>query len=291
MHKIYIKHLLSLITLSIILCPHLVYGAQLVFEPASNLTGDGQAAIIEIRIDPQSKVLNAVEGVITFQGSITDQLVVETETGGSVLTLWPIQPQYSATEKAIHFTGGVPGGFNQEGLLFRLRLFSPVSGVVNIGWTSGSAYLNDGKGTAESISSKSINVNLSAQNLETVNKFSADTNPPSFDSVEIGQDQNTYNGQYFISFHANDDVSGIDRYEVKEGQTVTTLIDGVYIFKNQNRTDPVYITVYDKAGNSATATVPAVFNWQQTSIIILISIVFLILVVYLIRYVIQKKKK
>jgi hypothetical protein len=289
MSKIILKNLiLVIVIIFIITVPSVVFSARLSFELASNKTGDEQATIIEVKVDPQDKTLNVVEGIIAFEGA-DDKLSVETETGGSILTIWPTKPQYLSKEKAIRFTGGVPGGFDKKGLLFRIRLFSPVSGEIKINWVNGVAYLNDGNGTKEPIFSNAAVVNLAGYDLEVINKFSPDNQPPSFDTAEIGRDQNgTYDGKYFVSFNARDDVSGVDKYEVKEGQTITIVTDGVYILKDQTRATPVIITAYDKAGNSAVINVPAKINWQKYVIIILIigALSF-----FLIFYVYKRTKK
>jgi hypothetical protein len=178
MYKI-IKNNLILATITIFIAsiPATVFGAQLSFELSPNQSPDGQATVVDVRMDPQSKLLNVVEGVIVFEGAISDEVSVGIETDGSVLTIWPTPPNYFSQEKAVRFTGGVPGGFNQTGLLFRLRMSSPVSGEVKINWVNGAAYLNDGEGTKEPVFSKSMKVNLTGENLRvsnnnTVNKVS-----------------------------------------------------------------------------------------------------------------------
>jgi len=75
--------------------PQSTFAAELVFKIVPNdIVGD-KAAIIEVRIDPKSKILNVAEGIISFRGIISDKLSVNIETGGSVMTLWPTPPQVS----------------------------------------------------------------------------------------------------------------------------------------------------------------------------------------------------
>ncbi len=252
--------------------PHNLFAAQLIFQTISNETvGDG-TVVVDVRIDPQSENLNVVEGVINFKGNATDKLSVDIETGGSLLTIWPTSPSYDPSGKSIHFTGGVPGGFNQEGSLFRLKLSSSISGKMTISWAGGSVYLNDGKGTKEAVSAQSVDINLTEQNAGSVSTSSSDTTPPTFDTVEIGHDPNSYDGKYFISFHATDDISGVARYEVKEGSTITEVTNGVYVFRDQTRKTSVSITAYDQAGNSKTVEVSPRFDWTKDVILILIFV-------------------
>ena len=149
------------------------FAARIDFKTIEN---NAAGAIVEVRIDPQSLDLNAVDGAIDFQGNIAKDLSVAAETGGSVLTIWPSGPAYSADEKVLRFTGGVPGGFGAESLLLRLRLSSEAAGEVKVSWVDGAAYMNNGLGTAVGISSNPITVDLAGQNesldtaIESLNK-------------------------------------------------------------------------------------------------------------------------
>ncbi len=258
--------------------PQNLFAAQLILKNVTNtVAGDG-TTIIEARIDPQSERLNVVEGAINFQGAITDKLSVAVETGGSVLTIWPTVPKFLSNEKSIRFVGGVPGGFDHEGLLFRIRLFATVSGDITISLPQGAVYLNDGKGTKEPVSVQSVILHLDKQDPNTISTSSPDNIPPYFDSVEIGQDPNSYDGKSFVSFHATDDISGVARYEVTEGSSTTEITDGVYVFKDQDRKVPVLITAYDQVGNSQTTEIPARFNKTKDVILVLIFVVILLAV-------------
>lgn len=273
--KIFLYFSAGILGLFALLQPQVILAAQLIFKVAPN-TIDGGATIVEAYLDPQSKKVNVVEGIISFQGNDASGLSVGAETGGSILTLWPTPPTYLADNKVLRFAGGVPQGFDKAGLLFRMRLTSTSSSSISVLWSGGMAYLNDGQGTQENISARSITVNLDKQNSETAVAPLADNTPPTFVSVETGQDPNTYEGKQFVSLNAIDDISGVNRYEVKEGESITEVTDGVYVFKDQNRKIPITVTAYDQAGNSQTIQIPARFNQAKnvTIIILIIIIIF-----------------
>jgi hypothetical protein len=140
--------------------PGYVSAADIKFNVIPNTTASDAATQVEVRIDPQSKNLNVVEGTIVFKGPIAESLSVQVENGQSVLSLWPTPPVYNTVEKSIQFTGGIPLGFTTEGLLLRMRLSASESGDVDISYVPGGAYINDGKGTQESIPAKSITVHV-----------------------------------------------------------------------------------------------------------------------------------
>jgi hypothetical protein len=59
----------------------------------------------------------------------------------------------------------VPLGFSAEGLLFRIRLIPTATGVIRIDCVSGTAYLNDGKGTKDSVNSQVLKLEVSAKEV------------------------------------------------------------------------------------------------------------------------------
>lgn len=161
MNKIFSSYfIIAVAALSLLLIPQSTFAAELTFKVVPNTVVNDNTIIVEVRIDPQAKKLNVVEGAINFQGTAADDLSVQVENGQSILPLWPTPPQYIESEKVIRFAGGVPGGFDSEGLLFRMRLSSASYGDLDISYVNGSAYLNDGKGTKESVSAESLKVRI-----------------------------------------------------------------------------------------------------------------------------------
>lgn len=161
MSKIFTSRLfIQIFLLLLLVAPQSIFAAELIFKVVPNTKADDGAMIVEVRINPESKEMNVVEGTIGFSGTMSDDLLVQIENGQSVLPLWPTPPEYIQSEKVIRFVGGVPGGFDSEGLLFRMRLSLPVPGNLAISFFNGIGYLNDGKGTKENISSKPIDVYL-----------------------------------------------------------------------------------------------------------------------------------
>ncbi len=150
MFKISLQHwVIGVLTLGVTCMPLSMHAAELKFNvvPVSGVADS--VTRVDVRIDPQSKRLNVVEGVIQFGGPASDNLTVQVENGQSMLPMWPTPPQYDPRTKSIRFTGGVPNGFESEGLLFRLLISSTVTGDFTMSYTEGSAYINDGKGTKE----------------------------------------------------------------------------------------------------------------------------------------------
>ena len=250
--------------------PFWARAAQLTFVPADT-AADG-ALTVEVRLDPEAQTLNAVDGVVALQGELAKELKVTVETGGSLLTLWPVRPDYLSSDQAIRFVGGTPGGFSQAGQLFRLRLSAPRAGTVTLAYLGGSAYLNDGRGTAQSVFNRSLTVKLGAALLATATLNDTDRTPPTFDMLAVGRDPSVYGGRYFISFHASDDSSGVDKYRVQEGESISEVKDGIYVLRDQSRRQGVTITAYDQAGNSSQRMVAPETKPLKNAILIIIAL-------------------
>lgn len=239
-----------------------VNAAEVTFQIVPNTVMNDTATIVEAYIDPEGEELNAVEGMLFLRGAETVGVSsVIVETGGSLLTLWPVMPTYTSLEHAIRFTGGKPEGFTEKGLLFRMRIFSKKPGIVTLSWIGGSAYRNDGAGTEIGVSSRSLTTTLSYGEPNIINPSSVDTEPPRFDTLLVSQDPDMYEGKFFVSFHATDDVSGVARYTVVENQITTKAENGVYVLQDQARKSRVVITAYDHAGNSTSIKVPTRYSY------------------------------
>lgn len=264
------------------------YGAEVTFAVVPTPTEGDTATTIEVRIDAENVALNAVEGIIAFLGA--DEITsVVVETGGSLLSLWPITPHYSEEDRAVRFVGGSPAEFLGKGTLFRMRIFSEKSDDLTLSWVGGAAYRNDGMGTAEPITARSLTIALSSGEPDIINPASFDTKPPYFDAVYVTKDTDVYDGKYFVSFHASDDVSGISHYDVVENQ-ITTRVEsnGLYVLQDQERTSKVVVIAYDQAGNSTSLKVPTRYAWVQNAIFIGVLLLIIIITMFLI---FRKKKR
>lgn len=152
------KKCLSTILVSLVLfAPDFIFGATLNLDVVSDVKVDN-SVLLELFVDPQSNILNVVEGEIRFSGKASENLSVQVENGQSVLSIWPVPPVYDSETKSIVFTGGVPNGFGTKGLLFRLRIKSEISEDINISYLNTTVYLNDGNGTQESIKPASFKI-------------------------------------------------------------------------------------------------------------------------------------
>ncbi len=180
---------IGIAALCALVSPHDARAALITFNVVPNTVSGDTATIVEVRVDPQSQNLNVVQGSVDFGGIAGDQLSVEADTAKSLLSLWPTSPHYSPDTASVSFTGGIPGGFNHEGLLFRLRIKPAVAGTVQMSLTNGAVYLNNGQGTEENVTAQPIAIAVNRQSPGIVVPLPT-TNATSQTSPQSAHEQN-----------------------------------------------------------------------------------------------------
>lgn len=263
-----------------------VFAGEILFSVVPNHEAHESVTVVEVELDTQGVALNAIQGTIAFLGTGADMVTsVLIETGDSIVSLWPIVPVYSGKDKVIQFTGGSMEAFPSKGTLFRMRIFSTGSAPLTLSWIGGNAYRNDGQGTEEAVSSRSLVLSLTQSTPDIISAASSDSAPPYFDALYVSRDDDVMNGNYFLSFHAMDALSGISHYEVVEDQVTTRIErDDVYVLRDQERMSKVVVIAYDQAGNSVSVKVPTKYAWVSDLVEVTILIGVCIMMVWWMLY-------
>jgi hypothetical protein len=149
--------------------------------------------------------INAWQGTISFSGAIPKNVITE----GSVSLFWQTPPNISGNE--VSWSGGVPGGFSGDGILFKIILEEGSGKAVFSKDTS--AYLNDGTGRAASSTLESLNLFSGAAQIYK------DINPPLAFRPQVLKIKSIFQGQPVAVFITTDKESGISHYEIKEYTT------------------------------------------------------------------------
>ena len=231
----------ALVALFILLAPQSISAAELNFNVKPSRSGDNKQTVVEVRVNPQSKRLNLIEGKIKFTGSMTDKMSVQVENGNSVLSIWPVPPIYNEKDKSINFIGGKPDGFQNEGLLFILKINSSGVGDLNISYTDGSVYLNDGKGTKVSVYSKPVQISGSQDSsleatagIDSLSKeenIQSNTQQINSEGIDIDQvDSEQSNQTEGSELNANDVEKNVKNLFPNQNKYAILVIVGVALF-------------------------------------------------------------
>lgn len=156
-------------TLFIFLLGHLstACAAKIIIEQKDGKY-DSLNTVLEVRLDPEGKILNVVEGEINLLGG-TNETDVKVDTNDSGISMWPTPAVYVDSEKAIHFVGGTPNGFSSEILVFSIVLTSKNQSNISVNFKNGAAYINDGLGTKVSLADIHTDILVSSKKESSIN--------------------------------------------------------------------------------------------------------------------------
>lgn len=153
--------------------PEAIWAATLYLLPQSQTVYQGDSFIVELRINTEDEEINAVEIGLTFPVDLLE--VVDFSKGNSILTLWLAKPKIQKGE--IIFLGGIPGGFNGEGLLAKITFLGKEIDKSEISFKEISqVLLNDGLGTPAKLSLSEGNYEIILR-PEGLPQISSETHP------------------------------------------------------------------------------------------------------------------
>ncbi|MDP2930380.1 MAG: cohesin domain-containing protein [bacterium] len=283
----------SILIFGFLFLPNLSDAAILYLNPASGEYRLGDTLIAEIKIDTQGEYINTIEANLNFSSDVLE--IQDLSEGNSILTLWVKDPEFK--NNSISFIGGVPGGYNgPDGLIgkiiFKVKPAETNNAQIVFENTS-RALINDGKGTKANLTTKGVVLNILSENSENPQNewqenLAEDNISPQPFKVEISQNPLIFDGKYFIAFSTSDKQTGIDYYEVKEGNGEWEKTSSPYILKNQNLMGTIFVRAVDKAGNYWMEKIQLGSNKTRS---LLVYFGFIVLALFLILIILKSKKR
>ena len=249
--KLFFTLTFFLLIASLFLRPSSAQALNIYLDKSISNINVGDSILMKVFIDTEGKEINSLEGTLQVNGGVK---ISEVNTGGSVFDLWPEKPQILNNQE-ISFTGGTEGGIYGKDLrLFNFVITPTNIGDITIGLKGINAYLNDGKGTKLAGNNDVFKIKVIKQNVDKnkdiVSMLSEkDKVPPLSFSIELGHDEFLFDGKYFITFNAVDSISGINKYQVKEGDLSYVDSDNTYVLKDQSLKSKIFVKAIDNAGN------------------------------------------
>lgn len=262
MNKFQLK-IISVVIISFILFPAATFAARLYLESSQEEYHQGDVFIEEIRLNTQGEYINTVEINLSFPEDILE--VKDLSKGNSILTLWIKEPTFSNEKGEVSFIGGVPAGYQGwDGLLAKIifrvseKLLIPTSEVIQLKFLNSSQVLfNDGLGTSADLEMEQGILTILPKELEISRndwqiELGKDTIPPESFEVEIHQNLSIFEGKYFLIFSTTDKQTGVDYYEIKEGEKDWQKEKSPYLLEDQTLKSIIKVKAIDKAGNERT---------------------------------------
>lgn len=259
----------------------------------------GDTVVAEVMMNTDGEDINVVEGSISVPAN--GVTIKQLNTANSVLNYWVRNPSWSEKDKTISFVGGAPGGFNQKSAsLFKIYFTVESNGNVSFLPESIKAYANDGVATPVAIKTDDLTVEVKKSEDEEikdewVKTVYRDTEGPTNIVFDLGQDDSLFDGQKFIVISASDSGSGLDYFEVKEGNRSPVRTSGNYVLQNQDKLEVLTIFAFDKSGNvtrrSLLVKQSHSTDYLYLALYGLILLMFLVGMFFLVRRVLHRKKK
>lgn len=253
------------------------WAAQFSFnQTTASPIGLGNEFELQLTLDPQGQDLNAFSGTVTYPA---DALTLESiRDGGSFISLWverpTLPPQCETGVCRVSWSGVVPGGYSSEpatvlSLLFRAH----APATVTVGLEQARALLNDGHGTAASVSVAPAVIAIQpAANSAVVAEATPDKAAPEPFTIYLSRTPALFNNQWFITFATQDKGSGLDHYEVSEISPRPLLGYGTvpvwqkaaspYLLRDQALRSVIEVKAVDRAGNVRLSTLSSLQPWQ-----------------------------
>lgn len=244
----YLKKISYVLTL---LVPSVIFGAQAYFVVPQNSVGVGKEALVEVYVDTENISANAVEGSIVFPSNIE---VVDVKNGNSSINFWVDQP-HVVGKGSVVFSGIVSGGITGRVYLFSIMVKPLSEEDMSFNFGSMQVLQNDGTGNELKVNTIPGKISVVGGGVDMVEEKVDFTAPEGF-KPEIAQNDEMFEGKYFLVFATQDKGSGIDYYEVREGFFGTyTKAESPYVLNNQKLDTKVYVKAIDKKGNERVAVV------------------------------------
>jgi len=252
------------------LFPNSANATILYLEPSEGTYHVNDTFLVEVRIDVEDKCINVVDVNLSFSQDILK--AIDFSKGDSILTIWPEAPIIDQNLGLISFAGGIPGGYcgrlpgdpEKTSLLGKIVFRVVPRGVLRdsaqvVFKDDSQILLNDGLGTLAEFTTKGAVFTILPERLVEPSKdewqieLRKDNIPPEPFEIKIYQDPAIFDGKYFIVFSTTDKQTGIDYYEVKEGERDWQRVESPYLLEDQTLKSIIKVRAVDKAGNERIA--------------------------------------
>lgn len=247
---------LFILACSAVLLPHSVFASTIYVDTKHSEFFVGDTILFSVRVDSENKDINTVEGEVLLDYLADTASLADINTAGSQFALWPSKPFPSENNTSVSFVGGSPGGFiSKDAIVFNFVMKLRETGQITLSPNNIGVYLNDGKGTKDTVSVRDLTINVLPEKLDAPSAddwntiISHDKTAPESFEITLGKDPSIFDNQYFISFFTTDAESGIAYYEVQEGAGDFVRMESPYLLQDQSLKNLIKVKAIDKAGN------------------------------------------
>lgn len=262
---------ISITLLFCIFVPFWAKGAILYFDPADGQYQPGQTFIVKVKIDTEQECINAIRVDLSYNKDVLE--IIDFSQGKSIISLWLEPLDINKEEGKIYFSGGIPGGYCGQlpgdpgesdvlgKIIFKMPGLSATEKEKNIAEIKFSensqVLLNDAFGTKARLTLRGAKFEISEKAPSVIDQWEKeileDKIPPESFEVLVLKEPSVFEEKYFIIFQTLDKQTGIDYYEIKEGERDWKKAVSPYMLENQRLSSIIKVRAIDKAGNERMA--------------------------------------
>lgn len=259
-----------------------VLAANVFFDVDNQAFAPGEEFLVSVFLNTEKESLNAIEGKIIFPADLIE--AKEIRNGNSAINFWIEKPNISSLGEIV-FSGITPGGLNDsKNFLFSVVYRALENGNGELKLEGLRVLKNDGLGTLAITKTSPFVFSISPSSSTTVKTLEPiqDLELPEDFLPIIESDPSIFDGQYFLVFATQDKLSGLNRYEVREGAWGWYRIaESPYLLKNQALDKKIFVKAIDEAGNTRIAILEARNQtpWYQQYEIFVILIIIIVLII------------
>ena len=219
----------------------------------------GEQFLVNVVIHSEES-LNAIEGRLIFPQDLLS--IKEIRDGNSVINFWVEKPRVESSGVVL-FSGITPGGFNGANnvifsIVFEAKNIAENISSASISLQNTKALKNDGLGTESILSTRDTTVSIKHGDSNVRKEILIDTELPEDFNPTIESSPNIFNGKYFLVFATQDKSSGIDHYEVREGDWGWFRVaESPSLLRYQSLDRKIFVKAIDKIGNERIAVLGA----------------------------------
>ena len=262
---------------------------------------NGATFKVTVYVNAVEERVNTIEGKLVYDNEkIILERIDETD---SIIGIWVSRPE-EEKKGSVYWSGIIPGGFEYllkpldsnkyPGVVVSFVFRAVEEGQVNIGIEDGVLYLHDGEGTQHDFTLPPLEINITASGDNPITGediVEDDLEPPEPIDVLIGENQDMFDGKYFIAFNTKDLKSGVDYFEVRETGFDWVRAESPYLLQNQRLSNKIIVKAVDRAGNARFATTSIRLLKSDNGLLkILLSIIVIIILVFTGRFLYGKMK-
>ena len=281
---IYPYNIILPLILIVLTLPSALHATTVIFD--TDVSTPAGTVSIPVILENDQHNINTLQGEVSIDGPITELTILE---GRSIVPIWVERPIVEGNR--ISFSGIIPGGLRDDGLLFIVQFKAKTGDTVTLRSNNSVFFLNDGNGTALEGDTSERKVTFTEELPET--EIERDFIPPEIFTPAVGSDPSVFNGKYFIAFATQDKQSGLSHYEIQEQFFNTIdpddwkLVRSPYVLKHQSLTHHIFVKAVDYEGNIRVVHIEPQTSFYSvvTGALVILPIALLLGLAILYRYV------